>query len=103
MSSIKIRLKRIDNFTRIRVLITHPMETGRNRDEVAGQLIPAHFINEVAIEHNGNKIAGCFLGTGISENPYFSFKMKGGQSGDRIRVTWHDNLGNSDYAEKIIK
>ncbi len=102
MSSIKIRTKRFDDITQIRTLIAHPMETGRNKDE-QGKLIPAHFIQELTVKHNDNIIASSIMGAGISKNPYFSFKFKGGKPGDIINISWQDNLGQSDSQDKILK
>lgn len=102
-SDIKIRLKRKNGFTRIRTLITHPMETGRNKDEVTGKVIPAHFIKQITVEYNQRKIVSCSLGAGISKNPYFSFRFKGGYPGELIKISWVDNQGHTESAEAIIK
>ncbi len=102
MPGIKIRLKQQDGITRIRALISHPMETGYRKDE-QGNKIPAHFIQELIVKHNDNIIATSIMGSGISRHPYFAFKFKGGKPGDKVSISWRDNLGFSDSAEKIIK
>lgn len=102
MSTIKIRAKRLDGKTLIRLLIAHPMETGRKRDKATGELVPAHFIREVKIEHNARIIASCQLSTAVSRDPYLSVRLRGGQTGDIIKVSWLDNLGQSDSAETVI-
>ncbi len=102
MSSIKIRIKHFDDITQIRTLIAHPMETGRNKDE-QGKLVPAHFIQELTVKHNDNIIVSSIMGAGISKNPYFSFKFKGGKAGDIINISWQDNLGQRDSQDKILK
>jgi len=38
----------------------------------------------------------------VSKNPYFAFLLKGGEVGDKVTISWRDNLGNSDIEEKII-
>jgi sulfur-oxidizing protein SoxZ len=96
MSSIKIRLKRIEDSTLVRLLINHPMETGRRIDLETGELIPAHFINKLIVTHQDRVIASCALGPGVSKDPYFSFRFKNGNPGDFVTVTWTDNLGYSD-------
>lgn len=96
---IKIRTKRKDGLTLVRILIDHPMETGRRKDEVTGTPVPAHFITEVSIEHNGRLLATGELSTAVSRNPYLSVRFKGGKPGDRIRVSWVDNRGQSESAE----
>jgi sulfur-oxidizing protein SoxZ len=102
MSSIKIRSKRKDGYTQIRTLIAHPMETGRRR-EVNGEIVPAHYIQELTIKYNDKVLASGVMGAGISKDPYFAFKVKGGAAGDKISITWIDNLGNEDQAESIVK
>ena len=103
MSSIKIRSKRRDGKTQIRTLIAHPMETGRNRDKQTGELIATHFITELIVRHNDNIVATVEMGAGISRDPYFAFMIKGGEAGDKISITWKDNLGNSDSADSFLK
>ena len=100
MSSIKIRTKRVESACLVRLLISHPMENGRRLDKETGETIAAHFIQEVKIEHNGKLIARCQLGMAVSRDPYLSFRLKGTKAGDSIRVSWSDNLGQSD-SEKI--
>ena len=102
MSSIKIRTKPQGDRTLIRLLIEHPMETGRRRDEATGRLVPAHFINELRIELNGKPVVQGLLSTAVSRNPYFSFRLNGAKPGDRLRVIWVDNLGQQDSAEALI-
>jgi len=103
VSSIKIRSKRRDGKTQIRTLIAHPMETGRNRDKQTGELIASHFIRELIVRHNDNIVATVEMGAGISRDPYFAFMIKGGEAGDKISITWKDNLGNSDSADSFLK
>ena len=102
MSSIKIRTKRLEGKTQIRTLITHPMENGRKKDK-QGKLIPAHHIQELWVEHNEVKIIVCQMAGSISKNPYFDFLLKGGKAGDKITISWIDNLGKTDSNDHIIK
>jgi len=102
MSSIKIRTKRLDGNTQIRTLITHPMENGRHKDK-QDELIPAHYIQELWVEHNKNKIVNCNMAGSMSKNPYFDFLLKGGEVGDTITISWIDNLDKTDSKEHIIK
>jgi len=103
MSSIKIRSKREDGKTQIRTLISHPMETGRNKDPKTNQLIPAHHIQELTMSRNGKVIVNCQMGASISKDPYFAFMLRGGEPGDRIKIEWIDNLGNRDSEEHVLK
>ncbi len=102
MLSIKIRAKLKDGQTEIRILIEHPMETGRNKDKT-GQLIPAHFIRELSVQRNDQIAVSAVLGASISKDPYFAFYLQGGAVGDKITVSWSDNLGNTDSAASEVK
>ena len=102
MSSIKIRTKRLDSTTQIRTLITHPMENGRNKNEL-GKIIPAHHILELKVMHNKAHVVTCNIGGSISKNPYFDFLLEDARRGDIITVSWLDNLGGRDSNEHIIK
>jgi sulfur-oxidizing protein SoxZ len=101
-SGLKIRTKQEDDFTLVRILIEHPMETGRRRDEVTGAIVPAHFITEVEVTHNGKPIVRGEMTTGVSKTPYLQVRFRGGRPGDRIGVRWVDNLGQSDSGETRI-
>ena len=99
----KIRSQRFENYTEIKLLISHAMENGRNRDPLSGQLVPAHFIQELIVELNGKAVIRAELGGSVSKNPYFSFRLKGARAGDRINLHWTDNLGLGDKVEHIIE
>lgn len=103
MSSIKIRTKRIDGTLQIRLLIAHPMEHGRNRDSKTNDLIPAHFIQELSIKHNNEVIMNGAIGANIAKDPYFAFMLKSGNLGDKITISWVDNLGNKDTQDHLVK
>lgn len=103
MSSIKIRSKRLNDKTQIRTLIAHPMENGRNRNETTGELIAAHYIQELIIKHNDHIIISANLGGSISKDPYFAFKLKDAKPGDKITVSWLDNQQLSDTLDHFIK
>ena len=102
MSSIKIRSKRLDSASLVRILLTHPMETGRRQDKASGETIPPHYIQEVKIEHNGILAARCQFGTAVSRDPYISFRLRDTKSGDSVRVSWLDNLGQGDSESILI-
>lgn len=94
--SIKIRAKESDGVVTVKSLITHPMETGARKDSKTGELIPAHFIQEVACEVGGKSVMTAYWSGGVSKNPYLSFKVKGAKAGDEIKLSWKDNKGESD-------
>ena len=100
---VKIRASLKDGVTTVKALMTHPMETGARKDKETGELVPAEYIQEVAVSHNDNVVLNANWGTGISKNPYLSFKIKGGAAGDTIKLEWKDNLGASGAGETQIK
>jgi len=104
MSSIKMRATLGDDgVTTVKVLISHPMDTGLEKDKKTGNLIPAHFIQEVVCDHNGTNVMTAEWGPAISKNPYLSFRFKGAKAGDTIKLNWVDNKGNSDSDEATIQ
>ena len=98
-TNTKIRTQRREQYTEIKILIKHPMENGRNRDSITGQLIPAHFIQELIINKNGKAIIIAELGGSMSKNPFFTFRLKHTELGDQLSVRWTDNLGLSDRVD----
>ena len=102
ISSIKIRSKRLKDYTLIRTLIAHPMETGKKID-TTGQLIPAHFIQTLTFKHNGHLMSECHMGFGVAKNPFFSFRLKSARAGDDVTISWQDNLGHHDSLQHIIR
>lgn len=102
-STIKIRARMKGNSCEVKSLIKHKMETGLRKDKKTGKVIPAHFIQEVTCEHNGKSVMSANWGTAISANPYLAFSFTGAKKGDTIKLSWVDNMGNSDSAETQIK
>ncbi|MCB1851502.1 MAG: thiosulfate oxidation carrier complex protein SoxZ [Gammaproteobacteria bacterium] len=100
-NTIKIRAKLSDDVTTVKALITHPMETGARKDK-DGQVIPAHFIQEVTCESGGKTLLTAYWSGGVSKNPYLSFKFAGGNKGDSLKLSWTDNKGESASEEATI-
>ncbi|ALG67912.1 thiosulfate oxidation carrier complex protein SoxZ [Beggiatoa leptomitoformis] len=99
MSSIRVQAKLKEGVTEVKALISHPMETGSRKDRDTGELIPAHFIEELTCEHNGSVVMSAIWSAGISQNPYCAFNLKNIKEGDTIKLSWKDNLGKNDTAE----
>lgn len=98
---MKIRAKMEGDVADIRVLMSHPMETGQRKDN-AGNLVPAHFIQAVIVEINGKKVIQGQTGTSVSRNPVFGFKVKGAKVGDKVTITWFDNKGEKRTDESTV-
>lgn len=99
---MKMRTRLQDGVMELQVLITHPMETGLRTDKNTNKKIPPHFIQKVNVELNGKVVVVVNTGTGISEDPLLGFRLKGAKSGDKIRVFWTDNLGESGSLEGAV-
>ncbi len=100
---IRIRAKAKSGTVTVKALLKHPMETGLRKDKKTGQVIPAHFIQEVNCTHNGNNVLNALWGGAISKDPYLEFSFNGGNKGDTFALSWVDNQGNKDSAEVKIK
>ena len=98
-----IRIKAVEKsgIVTVKTLIKHPMETGRRKDQ-EGNLIPMHHISEFRVLVNGIKKMDGEWGTGISKNPYMSFKFQG-KKGDQIQIELIDNLKQTSSVETIVQ
>jgi sulfur-oxidizing protein SoxZ len=98
---MKIRATAKAGYTDIRVLMNHPMETGlrKGRD---GKRIPSHFIQNVTVKVNGKTVVEGQISQAISRNPVFSFRVKGGNKGDKVEIGWTDNKGESNKTEAAV-
>jgi sulfur-oxidizing protein SoxZ len=92
--NMKMRAQLKGEVTEVKVLMSHAMETGRKKDDF-DKLIPAHFVQLVTATLNGKIVLEAQWGTGISKNPYLTFRLKNAKVGDIIEVTWVDNLGET--------
>ena len=99
--SIKMRAQLKGEITVIKVLMGHPMETGRRKNDLE-EIIPAHFIQLVTVTLNAKPVLEAQWGTGISKNPYLTFHVRGAKVGDKVAVTWHDNKGESNSSEIAV-
>ena len=98
---MKMRATLGGGYTEVRVLMTHPMETGQRKD-AEGKLVPMHFIQNVTVKVNGKTVIDGQVSQAVSRNPVFSFRLRGGAKGDRIEVSWVDNQGDSNKTEAAV-
>ena len=98
---MKMRATLAGGNTDIRVLMTHPMETGQRKDS-DGKLVPLHFIQNVTVKVNGKPVVDAQISQAVSRNPVFTFRLKGGAKGDKIEVSWLDNQGESNSTEAAV-
>jgi len=99
--AMKIRATAKDGIADIRVLMSHPMETGQRKD-AAGKIIPLHFIQNVTVKLNGKTVVEGQISQAVSRNPVFSFRARGGKTGDKVEISWLDNKGETNRIETAI-
>ena len=98
---MRIRAQLKDGLTDVRVLMSHPMETGLRKDS-AGKTIPAVYIEDVKATSNGKTVLTAKWGQAISQNPFLQFRFKGAKAGDKVVLTWTDNTGDTRTDEAVI-
>jgi sulfur-oxidizing protein SoxZ len=98
---MKIRVVLQGDVADLRILMLHPMETGQRKD-AKGEIVPAHFIQNVLVMHNGKTVLDAQWSQAISRNPFLGLRIKGAKAGDKIDVTWIDNKGDKRADEAII-
>lgn len=98
----RIRTKPADDATEVLVIVSHPMETGQRTDPKTKEKIPAHWIQKMTFTLNGKEVAVADLGIAVSKDPLVGIKIKGAKTGDKVKVTWSDNLGESNDAETVV-
>ena len=79
----------------VKVLMSHPMESGTRKDAKTDKLVEAHFINLVTVTLNGKPVLEAQWGGAVSKNPFLGFKVKGVKTGDKLVVKATDNKGNN--------
>ncbi|QLQ33793.1 MAG: thiosulfate oxidation carrier complex protein SoxZ [Candidatus Thiothrix singaporensis] len=95
--TIKLKAKAADGAVEVKALIEHPMETGQRKDKKTGELVPAHYITEVVVTAADKTVMTANWAVRF-QNPYLAFNYTG-KAGDKIKLSWKDNKGESDSAE----
>lgn len=98
---MKIRAKIEGDAADVKVLMSHPMETGQRKNE-KGELVPVHFIQSVIATHNGKTVLDVQWSQAIARNPFLGFRVKGAKAGDKITVTWTDTTGDKGSIDTVV-
>ena len=98
---MKIRATLQGDVADVRILMLHPMETGARRD-AKGDIVPQHFIQNVAVTHNGKTVLDAQWSQAVSRNPFLGLRVKGAKAGDKVSVTWVDNKGDKRTDEAAV-
>lgn len=75
----------------VRVLLSHPMESGQRRNE-RGEIVPRMIINRFACTLDGEEVFSAELFPAIAANPYLAFHAVAEKSGT-LTLAWTDDEG----------
>ena len=98
---MKVKAKMKGDKAEVKLLAKHPMETGLAKDQ-DGNAIPAHYIEELSAEVNGETVFVANLGPAVSKDPYLKFHYAG-SAGDVVKLRWRDNQGMEETVEAAVK
>ena len=98
---MRIRAQSSGDKATVRVLMSHEMETGL-RVDTSGKVIPAWYIQEVTVQHNGKTVMTAQWGPAVAKNPFLQFNVKGAKAGDRITISWVDTKGDTRTDEATV-
>ncbi len=93
--AMKIRAVMDGNMAAVKCMMNHPMETGLRKD-AQGKVLPAHYITQVSAMLNDVHVMDAQMGGGVAMNPYLAFWIQNAKSGDKVVVSWVDNLGDTN-------
>jgi sulfur-oxidizing protein SoxZ len=85
----------------IKTMAEHVMEPGVRRDPDTGVIYPKKIIDQVICRFNGKQIYKSQWFSGVSANPFMSFKMKALTSG-LVEVEWVDDYGQSSFKKAVL-
>jgi len=98
---MRIRAQAAGEKINVRVLMSHEMETGFRKD-ASGATVPAWFIAEITAKLNDKVVMQSQWGPSVSKNPFLAFKIKGGQKGDKVVISWVDSKGDTRTDEATV-
>lgn len=91
---IKPSSYKVGDIVKVDFMAMHPMESGMRKDKDTGQVIPAHYINEVRFLFNDKEITKMVTWELLSVNPVLSISLKVSGAGT-LKVLAKDNKGES--------
>ena len=85
----------------VKVLISHPMESGQRRDEM-GRTVPRQIIREFRATYGGAEVLRLELHPAIAANPYLAFAARAEASGV-LELSWIDDAGVSQTERASVE
>ena len=84
------RVRRDEPFE-VKLLVSHPMESGQRRDTL-GQAIPRDIINRLVCTLGGEEVLSLDLFPAIAANPFLAFSAVARESGELV-IHFRDDHG----------
>jgi sulfur-oxidizing protein SoxZ len=91
-----------DGAAEVKLLLSHPMETGNRTDPATGLKVRRHYIRELVCEYNGDAVLRTQWSWGMARNPYLSIRIREARPGDRVLMRWSDDQGREDTIEALV-
>lgn len=98
---IRIRARFRNGIADVMILMPHPMDTGLLQDE-SGNIKPAHFITHMLVTVAQRTVFSARMSFAVAQDPLLNFRLSGVLAGERIRVAWTDNQGETRVDEALI-
>lgn len=93
---IKVKPKdyKVGDIVKVDFMAMHPMETGMRKNKDTGELVPAHYVDEVKFLFNDKLITKMIVWESVSVNPVLSISYKVSGAGT-LKVIAKDNKGDN--------
>ncbi len=98
---MRVRAVQNGEWTEVRILMRHVM-LSRLTWDATGKLIRAHYIQTVRGTCNGRPVLHVNFGGSVARDPYFSFRFKGGKTGDKVVISWVDTENDTRTDEAVV-
>ena len=76
----------------VRLLISHPNDSGLAMDQLSRTYTPAHFVRTLEVRDAGELVLSADLDFAISRNPFFRFYVAPGTQALQVRVVDNRDL-----------
>lgn len=86
----------------LRVLISHPMETGYRRD-ADGRPLPRDLIRRFSCHCDGELVFAAELHAAIAANPYLAFPMRVGDGPGALEFRWEGDNGFAHRETRTLR
>ena len=102
-SQMKIKAKIKGDVVEVKALMTHPMENGMGKDKESGEVIPAHFIQNVVAKVGDRTVLTALWSGGVFNNPHLSFQITRAGKGRELANSSHDKHSAHEHERPSIQ